>query len=117
MSENQRNGDNSLALERTLLNAMRTQGWILPQTIEDVARAEEMQAQTQLPLPFSLRNPYEVLDRGNTELRRGQYFAVTPNPDIEESLAQAAREGREIPPDVRMQMDLDREKSESEEDE
>jgi Zn-dependent peptidase ImmA (M78 family) len=57
--EREQNDDD---LERLAYDAMQSLGWLIPQTPEDVARAEQALAEEPVELPESLQNPYAVLD-------------------------------------------------------
>jgi len=96
--------------EQDLHTAMRLSGWVLPETDEEVAAAEESSAETP-PLPSELIDPYAVLQRAQSGPKL--LAKVTHStPEIEANLARAAREGGEIPPDVENLMEADREAAE-----
>jgi hypothetical protein len=49
-------------LERAVYRAMRSCGWILPKTPEELRQAEVELAANPVELPASLRDPFRVLD-------------------------------------------------------
>ncbi|MBA7614364.1 hypothetical protein ES703_21628 [subsurface metagenome] len=99
--------------ERAVFEAMRRGGWILPQTAEEVRRAEEELAANPVELPSGLADPYAVLDQPHRRIRLGGKLEVGRD-SILENLAQAAREGEGIPLEVKEQMRKDREAAENE---
>jgi len=95
-------------IEKTVFDAMRLDGWILPQTPDEVSMAEADLAGDPVRLPPGLTDPYSVLERPSQGIRVGGQPEVVPNGGVEQNLAQAAREGGEIPPEVHEQMQKDR---------
>jgi len=102
--------------ERVVLEAIRRGSWMLPQTAEEVRHAEEELASNPEELPAGLANPYSVLDQPSREIRLGKLVGTDRDLSLEQNLAQAAREGAEIPPQVKEQMRKDREAAENEKD-
>ena len=49
--------------ERSVHNAMRLCGWLLPKTAADLRHAEAELAAIPIELPESLRDPFRILDR------------------------------------------------------
>ena len=101
-------------IERVVFDAMRAGGWILPQTPEDVLRAEEELAESPVELPKSLAGPFALPAAPRGLVRLGGQLASPRDVNLEQSLSQAAREGGEIPLEVREQMQKDREAAENE---
>jgi hypothetical protein len=54
-------------LERQVYYAMRARGWIIPQTDEDVLRAEIELAHDRVTLPADLADPFAIFNRGQKE--------------------------------------------------
>src|SRR5262245_19402847 len=101
-------------VEQLIYDAMQSLGWLIAQTPEDVARAEEALAEEAVELPDSLRDPYAVLDAPPKE--RAARRRPLPENDAADQLARVAREGGTIPPEVEAQMRKDRERAERERD-
>jgi len=99
-------------LEQQVYEAFLARGWIIPQTEGDVSRAEvEMASEEDQELPAELNDPYAVLKRASQA--RPKVVALNPTVnDTPELLARAAREGKDIPPDIEELMRNDREVAE-----
>jgi len=95
--------------------ALRSLGWTAPQCEEDVLAAESELATQRLPLPEKLQDPKAVFD-GATE--HGEtppsVLRFPGDPDIDATLARAAREGGHITPEIEEVMRRDREAAERE---
>ncbi len=102
--------------ERVVFEAMQQGGWILPQTVEEVRQAEEELAANPVELTPGLTDPYAVLDKPHRRIRLGGQLEVGRDSILEQNLAQAAREGEGIPPEVKEQMRKDREAAENQKD-
>jgi hypothetical protein len=101
-------------LEQQVYKAFVAKGWIIPQTEEDVARAEAELAKGCEELPAELRDLYAVLKRSRRP--RAGVLPLSPA-ECDETLmhlARAARAGREIPPEVEERMKRDRAAAEQE---
>ena len=99
-------------LERLAYEAMQSLGWLIPQTAEDVARAEKALADEPIALPEGLKNPYAILDTPPKE--RTSLPCSAGENDAAEQLARVAREGGTIAPKVEERMRQDREQAERE---
>jgi len=103
------------SLVRDVDAAVVSLGWKVPQTEDEVRRAElEL---TQLgadeALPEALRDPQAVFGRPADRVEiRPQVIAFEPMPETEQELARAARQGSTIPPEVEQAMGRDREAAE-----
>jgi len=99
-------------LERQVYEAFLARGWIIPQTEGDVSRTEaEMATEDNQELPLAMRDPYTLLRRAFDT--RPKVLALTPVlQETPELLARAAREGKDIPPDIEERMRHDREMAE-----
>lgn len=84
----------------------------IPQTPENVQAAEKELEASRVDLPSGLADPYRVLDQPSRRIRFRNPFEVDQDPGLEENLAQAARDGGEISPEVKQQMQRDREAAE-----
>lgn len=100
-------------LEDELFQAMRLKGLVLPQTVDDVIRAEQEMKTTSSELPPELSNPITVLERTRKSVE-GLSTAAEPllNQQVAENLARAARNGSAITAEVREKMVNDRKQAE-----
>lgn len=97
--------------ERLIRQAMISLGWILPQTPQEVALIELEDEGTVEDLPESLRDPLRILDTKRKE------WLVSPILPLDQCVvkglhAMAARNGKQIPDEIRRQMDNDRKHAE-----
>jgi hypothetical protein len=99
-------------LDSDIFAAMAQEGWLIPQTVEDVIQAERELQQAAITLPAELRDPAALLKRAAMPLRLVR--AQTPSSDNSavENLARAARNGTLLSPEVEERMKKDREKVE-----
>jgi hypothetical protein len=107
-------GSNEANFDAELFQAMLLKGWLLPLTEDEVAIAdsaiEKEIAGTHLEIP----NPLELLRANREKKKTASPQADFHNEQIEQNLAWAARNGKEIPPEVREKMRKDRERAETE---
>jgi hypothetical protein len=97
-----------------LFRAMLLKGWLLPLTEDEVAIAEsELDKEIVGPAPETL-NPLELLKANSEKQKTAPARIDFHNEQVEENLAWAARNGKEIPPEVREMMRRDRQRSETE---
>lgn len=101
-------------LELQVYEAFLARGWIIPQTEAEVSRAEAEMMEECEELPAELRDPYAVLGRASET--RAKVLALQPVDDDEtpKQLARAAREGKDIPPEIEERMRHDWEAAERE---
>jgi hypothetical protein len=111
---NQPSPDENCKVERALYDALRCSGWLIPQTVEDVRRAEAELAAHHVILPSSLRDPAAVFDGGASSPQEDFTIPLVSDVNAEEYLARAAREGGDIPAEIEERMRLDRDAAESE---
>jgi hypothetical protein len=102
--------------EKAVLKAIRRSPWMIPQTVNDVRLAEEEIASSSVNLPAEIADPYSVMDRERQGIRITDPLQADRDLGLEQNLAQAARDGGEIPPEVREQMQKDRKAAEKEND-
>lgn len=100
--------------ERALFDALCEAGWIAPQTLEDVRRAEAELAGHAVPLPPELRDTDAVFHGANRSRTEAEVTNKAARIEAERNLARAAREGGQIPPEVEERMRHDREAAERE---
>jgi len=104
-------------LEQQVYEAFLARGWIIPQTEGDVSAAEAtMTDEDNEELPPELRDPDLVLNRSLR--RRGRVAVLQPDDrGTSELLARAARDGKNISPEVEDRMKRDRKAAEHLDDE
>jgi hypothetical protein len=96
-------------LDRKIHAAMRLKGWIIPQTVEDVLRAEaELDDEGCDDLPEELMDPYAILRRETPRPLKVRPLHSAGDREAEKHLARAARAGGEIPPEIEGRMRHDR---------
>ena len=88
-------------------------GYDLPKTEDEVMSSKKSLNNEKIPpIPESIDNPLNIINQ--------KLITTVPlkikrsNMEVEQNLAQAAREGNEIPEDVKKQMLKDRKKAEEE---
>jgi|SRR5579883_1320989 len=99
--------------DRLIYEAFCVGGAFVPQTPEEVARAEADFDEESVELPDSLRDPLSILKRKNaprTEPRRSPHI----DQSAVDSLACAARNGGDVSLDVEAAMNKDEEDAEGE---
>jgi hypothetical protein len=94
--------------------ALLRSGNLVPTTVEGVRQAELEQRKSKITLPAALQNSPSVFERSKRMLRAVKQPSLAPSgsTEVEEGLARAAREGREITSDVEERMRRDREMAE-----
>ncbi len=102
-SRSERRQQRHTELTDNVAEAMRRLGWLPPDDEQAVQRAEAELADTPAPLPDALRDPQAAPPEGEPVVCQ---FA--PDPDTEATLARAAREGGDIPPEIERRMRADR---------
>ena len=100
------------AFQDDLYRYLKQMGRAFPDTMEELDHFLHLIDQKNI-ITNDFPSADEILGRGFVELGD---FNPSTDEEIEENLAQAAREGGEIPPDVIEQMNKDRKKREEEED-
>lgn len=101
------------AADRLIYEAFCANGAFVPQTPDEVARAEAELDEANVELPASLRDPLAILRRKNSPRREARRSPHIDQSAVE-NLACAARNGGEIPPDVEAAMNRDEEDAEGE---
>ena len=97
------------ALRRDVHDALKSAGWAVPETEDDVRRAEAALAGEAVALPESLGDPHAVLERApHDEADEPRVPAFPPAGEAGEDLARAARAGGEVPPQIEEIMRRDR---------
>lgn len=98
--------------DREMLQAMRKEHWLVPETVDEVTRAEAEIDESSIERPTSFDEPLELLSRG---IRLNYVNSISPAEDeqVTENLARAAREGSAISPTVEQRMKSDRDSAQS----
>ena len=98
-----------------LYRAVSSLGWRLPESDEEIAEAEQWVEEHPLDLPDEITDPEQALGSSRRFMKRP--LRTLPNEDVvADNLARAAREGKEIPPEIEARMKKDREDAERKED-
>jgi hypothetical protein len=98
--------------------ALRRTGRLLPATDEEVEQALDASKASDEDLEAHLSDPYELFRTGEEEASpsrsssTGPYIQSDVQDEVDESMALAAREGEDIPPEIREKMSRDREEAE-----
>lgn len=97
--------------EKTLYKSLKNYGYIFPESEEELKLSEERISMMEFEVPDKLNNALEILKIGRIE--KVSEFHSFYDGEIEENLAQAAREGSNIPDDVWEEMEKDRKNEEN----
>ena len=97
--------------EKSLYKALKKFIYTFPDSEEDLILSEEKISKMEFEIPDKLNDPLEILRVGRIE--KVSEFHSFYDAELEENLAQAAREGSNIPDDVWEQMEEDRKKKEN----
>jgi len=96
-------------LEPDVYCALQAIGWIPPEVEPDVESVQSELAQDDVSLPDALRDSEAVLAG---DINRGSAasapIAFAPDPETDQDMARAAREGGPIPPEIEKIMRKDR---------
>lgn len=107
MNDNQ---DNKANQEKAFHKALKSYGYIFPETEKELRAFEASIYKMEFDIPDKFNNPLKILNEGRIE--KVNEFHSFYDEQVEENLAQAAREGSNIPDEVWKQMDNDRKKAE-----
>ncbi|GEM_PF-1842326 len=105
------------AVARLVYEYYRRSGKIIPQTPDDVARAEANDAKNPVTLPPRLQNPDLFCDAPCGAPSKPLQFPPAELGPSAENLARAAREGGTISPEAEARMEQDRARAERQADE
>ncbi len=103
-------GMDDAGVEALLYLALLRDGRLIPRTPEEVALVVEQMVGQPVQLPPELLDPEAVLT--GVMIPRSLPAPSAVNPDIIHQLACAARNGGDIPSEVRQQMERDRDEAE-----
>ncbi|MFL3663015.1 MAG: hypothetical protein ACJ04Q_03365 [Flavobacteriales bacterium] len=110
-----KNQDKNYVQEQAFHKALKNFGYVFPETDKELDAFVESIGKMKFDIPSHLDNPTTILESGRI-MKVGDFNSFIDN-ELEENLAQAAREGSEIPDDIREQMDNDRENAKDSDDE
>ncbi len=99
-------------VEAALDATLRDQALLFPRTTNDVTNIEAEVDLEDVPTPDSNRFRQFLRDRASKKIVRLENKASSLESEIAENLAMAARNGGEIPAEVRTRMDADRKRAE-----
>jgi hypothetical protein len=95
------------------LSFLGKNGFIIPESDEEMQSFISSCESAEVELPEALKNPFDIKRRGIVEPGDLSGPESEDAKEIEENLAQAAREGGEIPDHIRERMEENRRKAES----
>jgi hypothetical protein len=110
--EKESHGDCNERLEKLVSAAMHAIGWLLPQSVDEVRAIEEAMEADPPTIPQWLADPYELLKSNRRGEGADHRLGDVRDPGIEENLSRAARDGKQISPEVAEKMRKDREVAE-----
>lgn len=96
--------------EKAFHKALKCYGYIFPETEEELDNFDISISKMKFDIPDKFNNPLKILSIGKIE--KVNEFNSFYDEEVEENLAQAAREGSNIPDEVWIQMEKDRENAE-----
>jgi len=99
-------------LDDEIREAMRLEGWLVPETVEDVLKAEREFESNQIPLPAELLDVAAVLRNVERPLKLVRSVPHAINDNVMENLARAARNGSPLSAEIEEQMRQDRARAE-----
>lgn len=100
-------------LESEILRAMRAEGWLVPETAEEVLEAERALSCNETHQVSRSIPPRELLSSsGKVRVIRSERH-VMPGLEVSENLARAAREGGELSSEIEERMKRDRDAAEA----
>jgi redox-regulated HSP33 family molecular chaperone len=100
-------------LEQLVHEALLRNGWVIPQTVEEVIRVQDEFPEKSEQLPNALKDPYTVLKR-STERAKSVSALSLPDQESQDVMARAARLGGEISSEIEERMKRDRQAAEEE---
>ena len=104
------NYQNKADQEKAFHKALKSYGYIFPETDEELQNFEISISKMKFDIPDKFSNPLTILSTG--KIKKVNEFNTFYDEEVEENLAQAAREGSNIPDEVWIQMEKDRKNAE-----
>ncbi|SFF03225.1 hypothetical protein [Spirosoma endophyticum] len=100
------NQDSDEPIDPSLIWSLKVHGVVFPDTDDEVEEFRINNLASIEPLPDYLADPMAIFDRTRARIETKRAWSVSNELSI--NMAMAAREGGEIPDDVRQQMERDR---------
>ena len=98
--------------ESRIFRGLLSEGYIVPETPDEVRAAEADAPQADIPLPSGLDDPNTVLRRIRARIAKREEktvpFPLPQETGVEEELSRAARHGRKLSPRVKAKMEKNR---------
>lgn len=110
---NTAHNDEDMSVEERLLITLKTNGFLLPETDDELDLFLESLEDVHEPIPNELKKPLEIIKRGKFK-RLTNIISLNVDFQDNENLAMAARDGGEISVDILKQMEKDRQQKENE---
>lgn len=110
---NTAHNDEDMSVEERLLITLKTNGFLLPETDDELDLFLKSLEDVHEPIPNELKNPLEIIKRAKFK-RLTNIISLNVDFQDNENLSMAAREGGTIPPEILKLMENDRKKSENE---
>jgi hypothetical protein len=104
------NNEDFSEIDEAFDKAMRTFGYLFPETEDELESLKAKIANNNIELPKELDNPYDILKRG--KITTISAFNISDDSTIEENMAMAAREGKILSEDIINRMNQDRKEAE-----
>lgn len=95
-------------MERAVFRGLLAEGYIVPETPEELRTVEPEPDNLEVPLPASLNDPDAVLRRIQERIASRDTktvpFPLPQEADVDEELSRAARHGRKLSPQIKTKM-------------
>lgn len=99
---------NDPEFERTVYQSLLAEGYVVPESAEELRVAEGESPDTEVPLPAALDDPNTVLRRIQERVSGRDAptipFPLPQEPGVDEELSRAARHGSKLSPQVKSKM-------------
>jgi hypothetical protein len=98
--------------ESRIFRGLLSEGYIVPETPDEVRAAEADAPQADIPLPSGLNDPHTVLRRIQARIAKREEktvpFPLPQESGVDEELSRAARHGRKLSPRIKAKMKKNR---------
>lgn len=98
--------------ESRIFRGLLSEGYIVPETPDEVRAAEADAPQADIPLPSGLDDPSTVLRRIQARIAKREEktvpFPLPQESGVDEELSRAARHGRKLSPRIKAKMEKNR---------
>ncbi len=111
--QNRQSGEDSGRLNQDVYATLKSMGWLVPESEEQVRQAEAALADSSAAIPEELVDP-EAAWRQASKVSHSESGSLgfPADPATEQHMARAAREGGEVAPEIEDKMHRDREDAE-----